>query len=116
MGVLDGLVGGAVGAGVISAVSSIINQHGGVQGVVEQFQKQRLGGTIQSWINPGENKPITPEQVHQALGADTVNKAAQQSGMEPRELLNQLAQHLPNVIAQLTPNGQVPAGNPLEKQ
>jgi len=37
MGMLDGLLGGIVGAEMATAVNSFIQQHGGVQGVVAQL-------------------------------------------------------------------------------
>ena len=36
MGMLDGLLGGIVGAGMVSVVSGIIDKHGGLQGVVSE--------------------------------------------------------------------------------
>lgn len=115
MGLLDGLLGGAVGAIAVKAVGDLINQHGGVQGIVDQFQKQGLGGVVNSWIGTGENQPVTAEQVHQTLGADTVQKMATQAGVSPQEMASQIAQHLPTAIDKLTPQGTVPAGNPLQQ-
>jgi hypothetical protein len=37
MGLLDGLLGGIVGASMVSAVNSILEKHGGLQGVVNEF-------------------------------------------------------------------------------
>lgn len=48
MGLLDGLLGGAVGAGVVTAMNSLIQQHGGLQGVVTQLEQQGLGNTVRS--------------------------------------------------------------------
>ena len=31
------------------------------------------GDVINSWIGPGQNRPITPDQLHQALGPEAVN-------------------------------------------
>lgn len=114
MGLLDGLLGGAVGAAALGAVSNLINQHGGIQGIVDQFQKQGLGGVVNSWVGTGQNEAVTPDQVHQALGADTVQKMATQAGVTPQEMATQLAQHLPTAIDKLTPHGTIPAGNPLQ--
>jgi hypothetical protein len=44
MGVLDGVLGGAVGAEMVTVVNSLIQQHGGLQGVVTQLEQQGLGG------------------------------------------------------------------------
>jgi uncharacterized protein YidB (DUF937 family) len=99
MGLLDGLVGGAVGAGMVTAVNGLIEKHGGLQGIVAQFQKQGLGPTIQSWIGTGENLPITPDQVHQALAAKL--------GIPPDQLEAKLSQILPQAIDKMTPSGKL---------
>ena len=39
MGLLDGLLGGIVGAGMVSVVNGIIEKHGGLQGVVSEFAR-----------------------------------------------------------------------------
>ena len=44
MGLLDGLIGGVVGAEMASVVNTFIQQHGGVQGIVSQLESQGLGG------------------------------------------------------------------------
>ena len=42
MGLLDGVLGGIVGAEVNNLVSGIIEKHGGVQGLISQFEKLSL--------------------------------------------------------------------------
>jgi uncharacterized protein YidB (DUF937 family) len=106
MGLLDGLMGGVVGAGVVSALSSLIQQHGGVQGVVTQLEQQGLGNTVRSWISNGPNQPISSEQVTSAFGG-VINQIAAKTGMTPQELTQKIAQHLPAAIDHLTPNGAV---------
>jgi len=108
MSFLDGILGGAVGAEMASVVNGLIQRHGGVQGIVSQLQQQGLGPTVQSWINEGPNQPISPNQVHQAFGSDTINTIAAKLGMSPQDLTQKLSQVLPQVIDKLTPNGTVP--------
>ena len=67
MGLLDGLLGGAVGAEVVTVVNSLIQQHGGVQGIVTQLEQQGLGNTVRSWIATGPNQPISPGAVESGL-------------------------------------------------
>ena len=43
MGLLDGVLGGVVGAEMVSVVNGLIEKHGGVQGLVSQFESQGLG-------------------------------------------------------------------------
>jgi uncharacterized protein YidB (DUF937 family) len=110
MGLLDGLIGGAVGAEMITVCNGVIAKHGGLSGVMQQFQSQGLGNTIKSWVGTGANAPITPEQVHQALGSQTIADLAAKVGMTPEELSTKLSQVLPGVIDKLTPAGVIPAG------
>lgn len=110
MGLLDGVLGGVVGAGMISVVSDILEKHGGVSGVVNQFQQQGFGDTVKSWVSTGPNMSITPDQVHQALGPDTMNQIAAKFGMTPQELAAKLSTVLPQAVDSLTPHGVVPAG------
>jgi uncharacterized protein YidB (DUF937 family) len=112
MGLLDSLVGGAVGAGLAVAASRIIDQHGGVQGVINQMQQHGLGDTVRSWVSTGPNMPITAEQIHQVFGSGTIEEMAQRAGMNPQQLAQQLAQFFPQAVDHLTPNGQVPPANP----
>ena len=51
MGLLDGVFGGVVGA----VVTDVIRRNGGVQGVVEQFERQGFGPTVRSWVGTGPN-------------------------------------------------------------
>jgi len=108
MGLLDGLLGGAVGAEMATVVNSFIQQHGGVQGIIAQFEKQGLGSTVQSWVGSGPNQPISPDQLHQVFGSGTLAQLAAKAGMNPQELAQKLSQVLPSAIDKLTPEGAVP--------
>jgi uncharacterized protein YidB (DUF937 family) len=108
MSLLDGLLGGAVGAEMATVVNSFIQQHGGVQGIAAQLEKQGLGATVQSWISSGANQPISPDQVHQVFGSGALAQLAAKAGMNPQELAQKLSQVLPTAIDKLTPEGRVP--------
>lgn len=109
MGMLDGLLGGVVGAEMATVVNRLIEQHGGVQGIVSQLESQGLGNTVKSWVGTGANQPITGDQIHAALGSDMITNLAAKIGIPPQELSSKLAQVLPGAIDKLTPNGTVPA-------
>ena len=108
MGLFDGILGGVLGAGAVALVTKYVNQNGGLQGVVDQFQKQGLGGIVNSWIGTGENEPVTADQVTQAVGADKIGEMAKEAGVEPKVLAGQLAEHLPTAIDKVTPDGKLP--------
>lgn len=109
MGMFDGILGGVIGAGLAGVVSDVLERHGGVEGVVRQFQTNGLGPTVQSWVGPGANQPITADQVHQGLGPDAVQALAAKLGIPPAELAAKLSEVLPQSIDHLTPGGVLPA-------
>jgi uncharacterized protein YidB (DUF937 family) len=108
MGMFDGLLGGIVGAGMVSVVNGILEQHGGVQGVVSEFEKNGLGATVQSWVGTGPNHTISADDVHKALGPDLMQQLSAKSGLSVQDLAQKLAQVLPQAVDNLTPNGAIP--------
>jgi uncharacterized protein YidB (DUF937 family) len=109
MGMFDGILGGVVGAGATTLLNSFIEKQGGLQNVVAQFEKNGLGDTMKSWISQGQNLPITADQIHQALGSDTVKNLAAKMGLPADKLAELLAQHLPQAIDKVTPDGKLPS-------
>jgi uncharacterized protein YidB (DUF937 family) len=107
MGLLDGLLGGVVGAEMVTVVNGFIEKHGGVQGIVAQMEQQGLGGTVRSWVGTGANQPITADQIQQAFGSDTVKQLAAKVGLTPQELTSKLSTILPQAIDKLTPGDTV---------
>ncbi|MCJ2034683.1 YidB family protein [Methylobacterium sp. J-068] len=84
--------------------------HGGLDGLIDRFQSGGLGDVMESWIGHGENRPVAPDRLADALGPDTVDTLAQRTSLNRDDLLAQLAQALPQVINGLTPQGRRPTG------
>ena len=108
MGLLDGVLGGLVGGEMATVVNSLIQQHGGIQGVIAQLEKQGLGATARSWVSTGPNQPISADQVNQVFGSGMLGQLAAKAGLNPQELSQKLSQILPTAIDKLTPGGQIP--------
>jgi len=108
MGLFDGLLGGIVGAGMVSVVNNLVEQQGGLQGLISKFQQQGFGDTVNSWVSTGPNKPISPDDVHRALGPDLLQQLAAKSGLSVQELAQKLSTVLPQAVDTMTPDGQVP--------
>jgi uncharacterized protein YidB (DUF937 family) len=108
MGFFDGLLGGIVGAEMATVVNSLIQQHGGIAGLVSQLESQGLGGVARSWIANGPNQPISPAQLSQVFGSGVLGQLAAKTGMSPQQLAQQLSQALPTAIDKLTPGGTIP--------
>ncbi len=108
MGMFDGVLGGVVGAAMVGVVNHVLEQNGGVQGVVNQFEKQGFGSTVRSWVGTGPNQPITADEIHKVLGSDAVQQLAAKVGLSVPELTAKLSQLLPAAVDHLTPGGVVP--------
>jgi len=108
MGLLDGILGGVIGAEALSLVKDYIEKHGGIQGVVAEFEKTGLGQQAKSWISTGPNLPITSEQIQQALGSEKVKELAAKFGIPVDKVADLLAKHLPTAIDKATPEGKLP--------
>jgi len=100
-----------------SAVLSMLsnNQTGGISGLAQQFAAQGLGHIISSWIGTGQNLPISPEQLHSIFGSEQVRTIAAKVGLSPDAVNVGLAQILPQMVDQLTPDGQVPQEDLMAK-
>lgn len=87
---------------------------GGVTGLVQRLRQGGLAGQVDSWIAEGANAPVEPAVLGQALGQDTVARLAQEAGLPGPVAQAALAQVLPGLIHQLTPNGQLPAEDTID--
>ena len=108
MGMFDGLLGGIVCAGMVSVVNDILEKHGGVEGVVSEFEKNGLGATVKSWVGTGPNQAISPDEVHKVLGSDLMQQLSAKAGLSVQDLAQKLSHVLPQAVDKLTPNGTVP--------
>jgi uncharacterized protein YidB (DUF937 family) len=122
MGLLDGLLGSVMGgmAGgtggaqqqnpLLMLALQLLQQNGGIEGILGKLQQAGYGDQAQSWISTGQNQPISPDALQQALGQDQLGQIAQQLGLGRGEAAGGLASMLPQLIDQMTPQGQVPQG------
>src|SRR3546814_4545213 len=96
MGLLDSIV-SAVGAQSPQAaeqaallpalIEQVKSYPGGLPGLIEKFQQAGLGETIASWISTTQqNQPVSPEQLHSALGDDLLGKLSQHSDRKSTRL------------------------------
>jgi uncharacterized protein YidB (DUF937 family) len=99
---------------LLSSRDSSVGGGGGLAGLVGAFQKHGLGDMINSWISTGPNPPISPAQVTQVLGPDTVNQFADKAGVPASEASSVIAGLLPSAVDHLTPDGKLPETNTLE--
>ena len=123
IGLLDSVVGSLTagntpgGTGLLEAVMQLIqNQPGGLAGLVQSFQQGGLAEIVNSWVSTGQNLPVSGQQLASVLGSGPLQGMAAQLGLSPDQVAGSLADLLPQVVDQLTPNGQLPQGGDLLAQ
>lgn len=114
IGALSGSAGGSGGnTDLLHAALGMLSNDapgGGLPGLIQKFEQGGLAEVIGSWVGTGANLPISAEQLQSVLGSDAVNALAGKLGLSGADVSQQLAQILPKVVDQLTPQGQVPDG------
>lgn len=100
---LKGGLGGLLAGGAAGSILS-----GGLGDLLNQFQQKGLGDQADSWVSNGPNKPVSPNDLASALGADQIDQLSAQSGLPRDELLHGLSRYLPDAINHLTPDGRLP--------
>lgn len=113
---LGNLLGGGTNEGFGAVVSDVLAQQGGVAGLVEKFQQGGLGELVQSWVGTGGNLPVSADQIQSVLGGDAVTQIAGKLGIDPQQASDLVAQYLPGIVDQLTPNGELPVGGDVLSQ
>jgi uncharacterized protein YidB (DUF937 family) len=99
LGNLGGLLSGA-------SVGSVLS--GGLRDLVERFKQNGQGQAADSWVKPGPNQQLGPDQLEQAIGPDVLNTLSQQTGLSREELLSRLTRELPAAVDKFTPEGRLP--------
>ena len=98
--------------GAARVAIDLVQQHGGIGGLAQQFHDKGLGGLISAWISTGPNPPISPDQLTQVLGSGKVGQLAQKLGVDPQTAASTIAAVLPTLIDKLTPDGHIPQTGP----
>jgi uncharacterized protein YidB (DUF937 family) len=88
----------------------------GLNDLMKDFQQKGFGETIKSWIETGDNKPVSKPELEQALGSEKIEWLMKQTGMTREALLEGLSRELPPTIDQLTPDGRVPTEQEAAKR
>jgi uncharacterized protein YidB (DUF937 family) len=99
LGNLGGLLSGASVGNVLS---------GGLRDLVERFKHNGQGQAAESWVKPGPNQQLEPDQLEQAIGPDVLMTLSQQTGLSREELLSRLTRELPEAVDKFTPDGRLP--------
>lgn len=97
----------AVAGDKAPVVNQLIQSFGGVEGIAATLQKGQLSEAFASWVGTGDNKQVTADQIASVLGDGRIQELAQKLGVDPGQASALIAQNLPQVIDQLSPNGRL---------
>jgi uncharacterized protein YidB (DUF937 family) len=124
--VLGGILGGGGGGGggggalgnpmlrmLLPAVASML-ANGGLSKILSGLKANGKGAEADSWVAKGENQPVAPEDVREAAGDHEITSIAEKLGVSKDEAAAAVAQVLPHVVDQVTPDGKVPADDELD--
>jgi uncharacterized protein YidB (DUF937 family) len=101
--------------GGLGALSKLFSSNGGMQGMMSKLSQNGMGHQVQSWIGHGQNQPVSGDQIHGALDPNSMKQFAQQTGQSPEQASSHVAQVLPEMMNQATPEGKMPKEDPFSK-
>jgi uncharacterized protein YidB (DUF937 family) len=115
MGLLDSILGAVSSQTEASGgtnpltgiVGGLLEQSGGLQGLMDKFTQAGHGSAFASWVGTGQNQPISSDQIQKVLGSEQVKALAGKLGIDPNQAGQFLAEYLPKVIDKLTPAGKI---------
>lgn len=85
----------------------LFQQYGGLPGILQTLKNGGLSEQVDSWVGRGANMSVNAEQIGSALGSSVLAGIAAKLNMTTDELSDKIAEYLPDVVNQLTPNGVV---------
>lgn len=118
MGLFDSLAKQALG-GILGSnsnqgdlLTSLLNQAGGLNGLMDRFKEAGLTSTFESWVSSNSNQPVEPADLQKVFGMETLQDLASKVGFDVKMVLPLLSQFLPQIIDRLTPNGSIEETHP----
>jgi uncharacterized protein YidB (DUF937 family) len=133
-GGLGGLLGGILGGGgrggslaggglggnpmlrmLLPMVAGML-MNGGLQKILSRLQENGKGEKGQSWVASGPNEAADAADIREALDKDELAEIANRLGVSEDEAAQAVAQVLPDVVDQATPEGRLPADEELDEK
>jgi uncharacterized protein YidB (DUF937 family) len=93
-----------------------VNQYGGISGLLSRFKEKGMGDVAQNWTQGKDLDKLTPDQVDNVFGSESIQKLASQAGIEPKTASEHISKFLPSVVQHFTSSGKIPEGPITEDQ
>jgi uncharacterized protein YidB (DUF937 family) len=107
----SGGMSGAAGAMILAAVMAMVQKQGGIGAVLGKLRGSGLGQHADSWVATGANMPVSGDDLHNALGSGAIGDLASKLGVPTQQAGGMLSKILPELVNQLTPQGNLPDGH-----
>ncbi len=119
MGILDSVLASSafkqvVGQVEAAAVPIVLHEvlgndsQGGINTILDKLRQAGMGNVVDSWLGPGKNIQITPDQLRAVLSSEQVKQLCARFGIPADQLMQVLAQQLPNAVDHASPHGTLP--------
>jgi uncharacterized protein YidB (DUF937 family) len=109
--VVSGMVKGLANAVDPAAIPGLVSQYlakteiGDTTGLIARLRQGGLDREVDSWLGPGPNLPVSPEQLRSALGENVLDQIVALTGIPADKLLVLMAGYLPNAVDAMSSNG-----------
>jgi uncharacterized protein YidB (DUF937 family) len=81
--------------------------------LIARFQASGLAEKTKSWMGTGANAALLAEEVEMVLGPRDLERLSKEAGIPAKEIAVELAELLPKLIDQFTPQGALPEGSTI---
>lgn len=106
--------GGGGLAGMLLPLVGGFLENGGLNKILSGFTQQGMGSQAASWVGTGDNEPVSGAEVEQVVGADESSLIAEKLGISNEQASDAVAEVLPRVVDQISPQGELPAETDLD--
>jgi uncharacterized protein YidB (DUF937 family) len=101
--------------GTVDEVKNLIRERN-FDGLMQKLRASGLEEQVSSWVAKGQNMPVVGAQIKKALGNEKVAEIASKLGITPDQAADDLAQTVPEVVDEVTPDGEVPTPEQVEER
>ena len=93
---------------VVDEVKRLIGERD-LSRITQKLRESGLEEQVSSWISKGTNLPVVGAQIEKALGNHVVAGIAAKLGITTSQAADELAQAVPEVVDEMTPDGELPS-------
>jgi uncharacterized protein YidB (DUF937 family) len=86
-----------------------VQRNGGLGALLQKLEQKGYGPHATTWISSGANRSLDANAAREVIGGGELSQLAHHLGVPQQEVEKGMAEILPELVDQLTPEGKVPA-------